>query len=262
MSSGIKRVWPAFLVGAVFVTIAVLEWRQPLRRRRESRLVRLARNGIIGALSTAVVSVADRPVVTPVARLVARRRWGVLHCVALPPVLRIACGLVLLDYTLYLWHVLLHRVPLLWRFHIVHHIDRDLDVFTAIRFHFGELLLSVPWRVAQVAILGIDPPTLSAWQTTLFVSVLFHHSNVSLPSTAERTISRIIVTPRVHGIHHSIVSKEMNSNWSSGLMLWDVLHRTRVDVSQREIAIGVSGYQNAGDDTVGRMLLLPAAIDL
>lgn len=257
-SGDVRRVWPGLLVGAAFVAIAFLEWRRPLRDPRESRLVRLGRNGIIGAFSAAVVSVADRPVVTPVARFVTRRRWGLLRWLGLPPAVRLACGLVLLDYTLYVWHVLLHRVPLLWRFHVVHHIDRDLDALTAIRFHFGELLLSVPWRVAQVVTLGIDARTLSAWQTSLFLSVLFHHSNVRLPPGAERVVSRFVVTPRIHGIHHSTAPDEMNANWSSGLMVWDLLHRTAArGIPPHDVTIGVPGYQDAADVTVGRMLWLP-----
>jgi len=155
-----------------------------------------------------------------------RRRWGLLQQVPLPAWLSTLVAVVLLDYTLYLWHVLAHRSPLLWRAHSVPHIDRDLDVSTGVRFHFAELIASAPWRAGQVALIGGNPAALSVWQLFLLVCVLFHHSNVEIPWRFERWISRIIVTPRMHGIHYSRALDEMNSNWSTGLTIWDRLHGT------------------------------------
>jgi sterol desaturase/sphingolipid hydroxylase (fatty acid hydroxylase superfamily) len=142
-------------------------------------------------------------------------------------------------------------VPLLWRFHAVHHLDRDLDASTAIRFHFGEMLLSVPYRLAQVALLGISPTTLRLWKRLLFASVVFHHSNLRLPLAAERRLATVIVTPRMHGIHHSEVEAERNSNWSSLISWWDFAHRTfRADIPQNEITIGI------GEPDTGLLALL------
>ena len=90
-------------------------------------------------------------------------------------------SILLLDYTLYIWHVLTHRVPFLWRFHLPHHVDLDLDASTALRFHFGEMMLAVPYRLLQVTLFGIDYRTYSIWQTFLFACILFHHSNLRLP---------------------------------------------------------------------------------
>jgi sterol desaturase/sphingolipid hydroxylase (fatty acid hydroxylase superfamily) len=172
--------------------------------------------------------------------------------------LEVPLALLLLDYTLYVWHVLTHRVPVLWRFHAVHHIDLDLDASTAVRFHFGELTVSAPWRVAQVLLIGASPLTLSLWQTGLLMSILFHHSNVQLPISVERRIGRVFVTPRMHGIHHSQVRDETDSNWSSGLTLWDWLHGTlRLNVPQRAITIGVPAFQDPADVTLAKMIALP-----
>ena len=165
---------------------------------------------------------------------------------------------MLLDYTLWWWHWANHRVPFLWRFHLVHHVDRDLDASTALRFHFGELALSLPVRAAQMAIIGVDSQTLWLWQTILFASILFHHGNLRLPVRLERVLVRLIVTPRMHGIHHSNRRDETDSNWSSLLSAWDYLHRTmRLDVAQPEITIGVPAYSDPSDVTLGKMLLLP-----
>jgi sterol desaturase/sphingolipid hydroxylase (fatty acid hydroxylase superfamily) len=181
-----------------------------------------------------------------------------LYARRLPFPLHVALALVLLDYTLYVWHVLVHRVPLLWRFHLVHHVDLDLDASTALRFHFGELTLSIPWRAAQVLGIGVPPAALTSWQNALLVSILFHHSNVELPVDIERVIARVFVTPRMHGIHHSMVPGETNSNWSSGLTLWDWLHGSlRLNVRQRDITIGVPAYREPRDVTLERSLELP-----
>jgi sterol desaturase/sphingolipid hydroxylase (fatty acid hydroxylase superfamily) len=169
-----------------------------------------------------------------------------------------ALAVMLLDYTLYLWHVLVHKVPWLWRFHLVHHADLDLDASTALRFHFAELAVSVPWRAAQVMAIGVSPLALSTWQTFLFCSILFHHSNVGLSIAWERILSRLVTTPRLHGIHHSIIEEEANSNWSSGLTLWDWLHGTlRREIPQQAITIGVPGYRDPGELTLPKVLALP-----
>jgi sterol desaturase/sphingolipid hydroxylase (fatty acid hydroxylase superfamily) len=195
--------------------------------------------------------------------MIERRRWGLVKWLRLPLWLEVCAAVVLMDYTLYLWHVLTHRVPALWRFHAVHHIDLDLDASTAVRFHFGELTLSTPWRVAQVVAIGTSPLALSIWQTGLLASILFHHSNLELPLEVERRLSRVIVTPRMHGIHHSVVRGETESNWSSGLSVWDWLHRTlRLNVPQPEITIGVPGFQSIDDVGLTKMLTLPFDADV
>jgi sterol desaturase/sphingolipid hydroxylase (fatty acid hydroxylase superfamily) len=246
------------LAAAAFGGLMWLERRRPLRDPVESKLARGGRNLAIAALAGAVLQVAEQPVIKPLTSLVERRRWGLLKLFRLPGWVEVPLAVALMDYTLYLWHVLAHRAPWLWRFHVAHHVDLDLDVTTALRFHFGELVLSVPWRAGQVLIIGVTPLSLSVWQTALFLSVMFHHSNVMLPVEAERHLSRLIVTPRMHGIHHSIMEEETNSNWSSGLTLWDRLHGTlKLDVHQGEIAIGVPAYRAPDEVTLPRIIELP-----
>jgi sterol desaturase/sphingolipid hydroxylase (fatty acid hydroxylase superfamily) len=211
----------------------------------------------VAALAAATVQLAEMPVVAPIAAMTVRRRWGLLG--RMPPGrLRTALSLLLLDYSLYLWHVLTHRTALLWRFHAVHHVDLDLDASTAVRFHFGELALSIPWRAAQVAAIGVSPRDLRLWQQALLVSILFHHSNLRLPSNVERALSAVVMTPRLHGIHHCDERDIRDSNWSSGLTLWDRLHGTfRDDVPQEIITIGVAGYEDPADVTLARILEMP-----
>jgi sterol desaturase/sphingolipid hydroxylase (fatty acid hydroxylase superfamily) len=245
-------------VAGTFLTLAIFERRRPLRRSVESAVQRTGRNLAIAALGAIAVHVAETPFVTPVAAAVERRRWGLLKRLRLPAWLEVSVAVLLMDYTLYVWHVLTHRVPALWRFHVVHHIDLDLDASTAVRFHFGELTLSTPWRVALVLVIGTSPLALSIWQTGLLMSILFHHSNVELPVGVERRLSRVVVTPRMHGIHHSEVRDETNSNWSSGFTLWDWLHGTlKLNVPQSEITIGVPAFRDPNDVTLPKMVVLP-----
>lgn len=242
---------------AAFAVIAWTESRTALRRRVERRLVHTGRNAVVAALAGTAVQLLEAPVVGPVAVMVARRRIGLLRRFSLPRWLDTIAAAILMDYTLYLWHILVHRVPALWRFHLVHHVDLDLDASTALRFHFGELALSIPWRVAQIAAIGTTPRALSAWQTATLLSIMFHHSNVALPRRLERALTWVVVTPRLHGIHHSVVGDEINSNWSSGLTLWDRLHGTlNLDLT-REVVVGVPGFRTPDAVALRRILALP-----
>ena len=127
----------------------------------------------------------DREPPEPLTRWVERERVGLTQRLPLPRWARDAVAVLLLDYTLYLWHVLEHRSPWIYRFHQVHHADLELDVSTAARFHVGEFLASVPWRAAQVAVIGASPRAVAVWQRLTMISVLFHHSNVRLPLAIE-----------------------------------------------------------------------------
>lgn len=248
----------SLIVGA-FGALLWLERRRPLRHSSiEPKLTRDARNLAVAALGAAALQIAERSVVEPLTQLVERRRWGLLKRVRLPLWLEVALAVILLDYTLYAWHVLTHRLPFLWRFHVAHHADLEMDTSTALRFHFGELALSVPYRAAQVALIGVSPLALSVWQTLLLLSIMFHHSNVRLPIKTETWLNRLIVTPRMHGTHHSIVPEETASNWSSGLTVWDWLHGTlRLNVPQDEIVIGVPAYREPEEVELIEVLGMP-----
>jgi sterol desaturase/sphingolipid hydroxylase (fatty acid hydroxylase superfamily) len=257
-----QRRYPAVQLGGVVIVAAgALLWfaerKRPLRRRVEPETAHHARNAAVAALAVTTVQLAEMPVVSPIARFTVRRRWGLLGRIPHGWV-RTALSLVLLDYSLYVWHVLTHRSPALWRFHAVHHVDLDLDTSTAVRFHFGELTLSIPWRAAQVALIGVSPRDLRLWQQALLVSVLFHHSNVRLPPRVERVLSAFVMTPRLHGIHHSDLETIRDANWSSGLTIWDRLHGTlRTDVPQDAITVGVEGYEDPEHVTLPRILEMP-----
>lgn len=253
-----RNIFKALLGLGVFGALVWVERRRPLRGQTESKLVRNTRNLATAALAAGAVQFVEKPVVQPLASLAERRGWGLLRQIPLPRWAGALLAVALLDYTLYIWHILTHRVPFLWRFHAVHHVDLDLDASTGLRFHFGEIAISVLWRAGQIAAIGVSPRALSAWQTALSFSVLFHHSNVRLPISIERSLSRLVVTPRMHGIHHSFIPEETNSNWSSGLTIWDWLHGTlRLNVPQQEITVGVPALREPEEVTLARILRMP-----
>ncbi|WP_206663928.1 sterol desaturase family protein [Sphingomonas oligophenolica] len=234
----------AALAGAA-LTLFFAERKRPLRRPTQVEPARSIANLALGAISMATVALVEMPLTRPLAARAQRDRRGVVQMMPLPDWLRDAAAVLLMDYTIYLWHIATHKVPLLWRFHLVHHIDLDLDTTTALRFHGIDMAISAPVRAAQVAVIGVSPRALAIWQRWFFISVLFHHSNLRLPERFERLLARFVTTPRMHGIHHSAVRSETDSNWSSGFALWDHLHRTfRLDVPQDKISIGVPAYRD------------------
>ncbi len=235
------------------------ERRSPLRPSRDPKLRRVTRNLVMAGMNAITVRLLETPVVQSLAKQVELRDWGLVKRLKLPRWSEDLLSVVLLDYTLYIWHVLAHRVPWIWRLHQVHHADLDLDASTALRFHFVEMVVSVPWRAAQVLVIGVSPRALGIWQRLLMASILFHHSNVRLPIRLERVLSWLIMTPRLHGIHHAADLALRDTNWSSGLALWDVLHRTRkFDVPQESIRIGIEGLTQPEQVRLRQMLLLPA----
>jgi len=245
-------------LAAAFLVFLLVETLRPLRPAREPKLRRLGRNLAMAGIAAATTELLQIPILLPVSRWAAAHDFGLLRQLPLSGTLRIVAAIVLLDYTLWFWHFANHRVAFLWRFHSVHHVDRDMDVSTGLRFHFGELGLSVFFRAAQVALIGADPAAVVLWQALLFISVLFHHSNTRLPPGLERALVRVVVTPRMHGIHHSNYRNETDSNWSSLLSAWDYLHRTALlNLRQDAITIGVPAYDRPEAVTLGKILALP-----
>jgi sterol desaturase/sphingolipid hydroxylase (fatty acid hydroxylase superfamily) len=244
---------------AAILAFAGLERALPLRPLQEPPGRHDGRNLAFALVSFVVLFGLERPLIQPLAAWTAERGVGLTPRLPGPEWLRWAVAIVLLDYTIWVWHRLTHRVPWLWRFHRIHHADLDLTATTALRFHAGELVLSIPWRAAQVLLIGVAPGPLAVWRVLFFVSVLFHHANWRLPERVEAVLGRLVMTPRLHGIHHSVRDEEVNSNYSSGLILWDRLHRTLRRRPEGALVIGLPEVRDPAEARLARMLAAPFA---
>jgi sterol desaturase/sphingolipid hydroxylase (fatty acid hydroxylase superfamily) len=248
---------PVILV-AVFLVLLSLEAALPLRRRTRARSQRLPVNLSLTAAVILTGIFVVRPIALAVSFWGAERNFGILRLLNLPTPAAVLLGLVLMDLTFYWWHRANHRFFLLWRFHGIHHLDPDLDVTTAIRFHFGEVLYSAAFRVLQVGLLGVDVSTFMLYEAAYQAANMFQHANLRLPLGLERALNKILVTPRMHGIHHSVVSEEVGSNFSVIFRWWDALHRTlKLKVPQQDIVIGVAGYLSPEHNHFWQLMVLP-----
>ncbi|MEJ8801969.1 sterol desaturase family protein [Pontibacter sp. H249] len=246
------------LLGAAAVIFFVVESKRQLRQRTRSKVDRLKENTSVAAVALPALRFLLLPCSYLAAKHATERQFGLLHWARLPKWGKYIAGFLLLDYSNYLWHVLLHKSNLLWRFHNVHHIDMDLDLSTAWRFHVGENIASVPYRSTAVALIGVPAPLVLFYEVIFEGCTAFHHSNMRLPFNLERGLCRFIVTPRMHGIHHSIVAKETNSNYSVIFSWWDRLHKTlQLHVTQDEIVIGVPAYRDPKEQTPLKLFTMP-----
>lgn len=243
---------------AAFAILYLLENKRPLRKMVESRTTNTVRNLSIAIGAGLAANSLEKPIADKLTKIVQEKNIGLLKIFKLPRFIETVLAVILLDYSLYLWHYLTHKNPFLWRFHKVHHADLDLTVSTAIRFHFGEITISVLFRAGQILLIGISPQALKFWQTLLFASIFFHHSNLRISQKTENLLQNFIVTPQLHSIHHSIEKDEMDSNWSSGLIFWDKIHSTfRNDFSQTRIKIGVKEFGDENKVSLIKMIEEP-----
>jgi sterol desaturase/sphingolipid hydroxylase (fatty acid hydroxylase superfamily) len=161
--------------------------------------------------------------------------------------LGLALDILVLDFWIYWWHRANHEIPVLWRFHEVHHLDRFLDTTSAVRFHFGEVLLSAGVRAAVILALGIPITSVVVFETLVLLSALFHHSNIRVPPRLERALATVIITPSIHWVHHHRKRVDTDSNYGTIFSFWDRLFASRSRTPRRPgMAIGVEGREEKG----------------
>ena len=245
-------------LAGVFVLLLGAERIFPLRLRTRPTAGRILINLIFSALVFACGAVVIRPVAMALMAWAATTSLGLLRIIALPGYVQVVLGFGLMDLSFYYWHRINHQWNFLWRFHSVHHVDPDLDVTTSFRFHAVEILFSAGFRAIQVLLLGISPLTYIIYEVVFQLSTMFHHSNLRIPIGVERRLNWVLITPRMHGIHHSIVRRETNCNYSVVFRWWDQLHRSLLlNVAQAGITIGVAGYLEAKDNGFWALLSQP-----
>lgn len=159
----------------------------------------------------------------------------------------LALDMILLDLFLFWWHRALHEAPFLWRFHEVHHLDEHLDTTSAIRFHCGEIFLATVVRTVVIVLLAVPFSSVVLFESLVLIFTLFHHSNIALPPRFESALSKIIVTPSIHWVHHRAVRADTDSNYGTIFSVWDRLFQTKSATRRYEtMTIGVDGKKDAG----------------
>jgi sterol desaturase/sphingolipid hydroxylase (fatty acid hydroxylase superfamily) len=216
----------------------------PARPARLTRRQRWGANLGLALVSTLVVRIIVPGSAIAVAMLASTEGWGLFSRLPLPTWGVVVASLILLDLTVYLQHVLFHSVPLLARLHSVHHADPDFDLTTGIRFHPIEILISALIKLGAVAALGAPVAAVLAFELLLNATAMFSHANASLPAWLEPWVRRVLVTPDMHRIHHSVIEAERNSNYGFCLSLWDRLLGTYTRTPHGELDIGLAAWRD------------------
>ena len=245
---------------AVLVPMALWEIAAPRRPLSDSKSLRWFSNLGIVLLNSVMLRLVLPVGAVALALLASERGWGLLNNLALPYVPSVVVSIVVLDFVIYVQHVLFHAIPALWKLHMMHHADVDFDVTTGIRFHPIEIFLSMLIKFGAVAALG--PPALGVliFEIVLNATAMFNHSNVRLPLGLDRVLRLLVVTPDMHRVHHSVVREEANSNFGFNLPWWDRLlgtYTAQPVEGHQGMTIGLAHLQGLGRQKLHRMLAIP-----
>jgi len=244
----------------VLVLMALWERVAPRRTLAVSRWLRWSSNLGLVIINTLVVRFAFALGAVGIALVAAENEWGIFNVVELPVWLEVLLTVLLLDLAIYLQHVMFHAVPLLWRLHMVHHADLDIDVTTGVRFHTIEILLSMGIKAAIIVLLGAPAWGVLIFEVLLNATSMFNHSNVRMPLAVDRILRLFVVTPEMHRVHHSIITNETNSNFGFNMPWWDFLmgtYRNQPSAGHEKMTIGLSDYRDESVDRLHWMLALP-----
>jgi sterol desaturase/sphingolipid hydroxylase (fatty acid hydroxylase superfamily) len=245
---------------SIFTLMALWEMVAPRRPLTTPKLQRWVSNLTIVFVNTLMVRLLFSTTAVGFAVIVAQNGWGVLPLLGWPNWLVGIASVVALDFILYLQHVMFHAVPFLWRFHMMHHADLDVDVTTGARFHPGEIVVSAIIKWAAVALLGAPPRAVLAFEVLLNVTSMFNHGNVRMPRGLDRVLRWAVVTPDMHRIHHSVDPRETNRNFGFNLSWWDLLlgtYRVQPALGHEGMVLGLEQFRDPTRLTLTGMLALP-----
>jgi len=254
---------PVIRLGAfasVLIVMALWEALAPRRPQAIGRARRWPGNLGVVVIGTVLVRLVFPVTAVGTALLAESRGFGLLHAIRAPAWAAILASVIALDLAIYLQHVLFHAVPVLWRFHRMHHADLEFDVTTGLRFHPIEMLLSMGIKLAVTAVLGAPAAAVPLFEVLLNVTSMFSHGNVRLPPRLEGVLRSILVTPEMHRVHHSVAPSETNSNYGFNLAWWDRLfgtYRAQPAAGHERMRIGLEQFRDPRELRLDRMLLQP-----
>lgn len=246
----------------IFLIMAVLEIAMPRKQRVLARGARWFTNISLVIVNTLALRLVMPILAVGMADYAANQGWGLLALIDLPIWVEIIVAFLLLDMLIYAQHIAFHKVPVLWRFHKVHHADRDLDVTSGARFHPVEAIISMAYKLLCIALIGPASLAVFLFEVVLNAASMFNHANVRLPLGMDRALRLFIVTPDMHRVHHSVIERETNSNYSFFLTIWDRMFRTYMAQPEKGhdgMTIGLSEYQDSKPANLFWSLLVPFA---
>jgi len=210
----------------IFAVMALWEVFAPRRRLQHSKWVRWANNVGLVVLNSVVLRVLLPTAAVGMALFASEQGWGLFNYISVAPWLAVVGSVIAMDFFIWLQHVMVHAIPLLWRLHRVHHADLDYDVTTGARFHTLEILLSMGIKFSVIVLLGPPVVAVVLFEIILNATAMFNHANVRLPAAVDGILRWLVVTPDMHRVHHSVEDDETNSNFGFNLPWWDRLFGT------------------------------------
>ncbi|MCP4492185.1 MAG: sterol desaturase family protein [Gammaproteobacteria bacterium] len=248
-----------FFLG-VFGIVAIWEIRSPRRRLSLPKAMRWANNLGLVALNSLLLRLLFPTAAIGVALVADANNWGLLNVYELPFALSVLFTIVAMDCIIYLQHVMVHAIPLLWRLHRVHHADPDYDVTTGSRFHPVEIVLSILIKFATIILLGAPAVAVILFEVILNATAMFNHGNIKLPEKIDSILRLFLVTPDMHRVHHSVEDDEANSNFGFSLPWWDRLFGTYRDQPRGGHEVMVIGIHKFRD--IKQVAQLPGMLTL
>ena len=255
-----KPIRLSFFVG-MLVIMAIWEIIAPRRALTVSKTIRWINNLGLVFFNSFIVRVLFPAAAVGVAVMASENQWGLFNLIDMPIWFAVLASIVIMDFVIYLQHVMVHAVPLLWRLHRVHHADLDYDVTTGARFHTLEIILSMLIKFAVIVLLGPPVVAVIIFEVLLNAMAMFNHGNVGLPKMLDNFLRWFVVTPDMHRVHHSIEDDETNSNFGFNLSWWDRLfgtYREQPRAGHTEMKIGIHNYKDPKQCSwISGMLVMP-----
>lgn len=231
----------------VFAIMALWEMLNPCRELTVSKPIRWLSNLGLVFLNSFIVRLLFPMAAVGVAAFAQQAGWGIFNYYPIPTFFAVLATIVLMDFAIYIQHVMFHAVPMLWRLHQVHHADLDYDVTTGARFHTIEIVLSMLIKFAVIIVLGAPVVAVVLFEVILNATAMFNHSNISLPAKLDKSLRYLLVTPDMHRVHHSVHANEANSNFGFSLTWWDRLMGTYCENpkdGQQGMQIGIHTHRD------------------
>lgn len=249
-----------FFLG-VFALVGLWELAAPQRALTVSKALRWTSNLGLVVLNTVMLRLLFPLAAVGIAAFCTENGWGLLNHFQVPFAVAVPLAVIAMDFVIWLQHVMVHAVPVLWRLHRVHHADLDYDITTGARFHPIEIVLSMLIKFATIVVLGPPVVAVVIFEVMLNATAMFNHGNIRLPASVDRVLRRVFVTPDMHRVHHSVEDDECNSNFGFSLTWWDRMfgtYREQPRAGQVGMTIGIRGHSDPREvDRLDGMLLLP-----